>query len=189
MSHAWWERRGGTDGGALQLLCAPRRALLPIGCLFATRATAGGCRPAFVLWEPRQHSRLRLCVGLTAAVGERERGEGSRLQSDDARAASFSPRTALTHSSPTPAALNPTYTYGKRAPSTTSADTGPSAAAAAAVKGATPPLDTAASRAAARRPPPPGGPVKRFDHHGHKASLLAARLPPTPGEAGAGVSS
>jgi hypothetical protein len=81
-------------------------------------------------------------------------------------------------SSPLPAALNPTYTYGKRTPTPTVSD-------GRAAKTATPPPAGAGGgggdTAATRTPPP----RPLFDHHGHKASLLAKPLPPTADEAGA----
>jgi hypothetical protein len=79
------------------------------------------------------------------------------------------------------AALNPTYTYGKRATPDPSCESGgarptPPRDSAASGKGATPP-------AAHATPPPAPKPV--YIHHGHKASLLISRLPPAEGEAGA----
>ena len=95
--------------------------------------------------------------------------------------------------SSSPAALNPTYTYGKRPESPTHGGAAGAAAATRAGGGTPPPAPpgppgfaTWVPAADAATPPAgdtlaPGGrkghPLATYGHHGHRASLLTARLP------------
>ena len=103
----------------------------------------------------------------------------------------FSPREKPSHllSPPSllhsPAALNPTYTYGKRPDSPPHPDAVAAAAAASAAGtggGGTPPPGWVAATDAGSLPSDAvparrGHPLPTYGHHGHRGSLITARLP------------